>query len=98
MEDDKWSWHDAKARKNAREHRVTFEQAKAVFGDLAADQVVDDREDYGEERINITGRDGSGNLLVVTYTMRAWRKHLISARKATTNEQDEFYSAIGGNG
>jgi uncharacterized DUF497 family protein len=64
---------------------VTFEQAKAVFRDVLADEVEDDRKDYGETRLNLTGRDANNNLLVVTYTVRGTLKHSISARKATLN-------------
>ncbi len=95
MQDGDFSWHDEKAAINPRNHRgVTFEQAKAVFGDFAADEIEDDREDYGETRLNLTGRDANGNLLVVTYTMRGTLKHIISARKATRNERNAFYARL----
>jgi uncharacterized DUF497 family protein len=96
MRDGEFSWHDQKAAINPRKHKgVTFEQAKAVFRDVLADEVVDDREDYGEIRFNLTGRDVNNNLLVVTYTMRGAVKHIISARKATLNERHAFYARLG---
>jgi len=95
MQDDAFSWHDKKAAINPKNHKgVTFEQAKAVFRDMLADEVEDDREDYGETRLILTSRDTNGNLLVVTYTVRGALKHTISARKATLIEQNAFYAPL----
>jgi uncharacterized protein len=51
---------------------------------------VDDREDYGEERINLIGIC-EGVLLHVTYTERESRIRIISARRAERHEQDDYY-------
>jgi uncharacterized DUF497 family protein len=51
---------------------------------------IDDREDYGEERINLLGMC-QGVILHVTYTERGERIRIISARLATRNEQDDYY-------
>jgi len=44
-QDEFFSWRLAKARTNATKHKVTFEQAKAVFRDSFADHLLDQRED-----------------------------------------------------
>jgi uncharacterized DUF497 family protein len=93
-QDEHFSWRTAKARSNASKHKITFEQAKAVFRDSFADHLVDEREDYGEERWNVTGQDSNGNVLVVTYTWRDARQHIISARRASPHEQREFLSNL----
>jgi uncharacterized DUF497 family protein len=94
MEDDRFSWYDPKAALNPLNHKgVTFVQARAVFEDPFAEDVLDDRFDYeGEERWNITGLDVSGSVLVVTYTIRAQRYHIISARKANRHERSAYYA------
>jgi len=94
MEDDRFSWYEPKAAINPVNHNgVTFDHARAVFDDPFADDVLDDRFDYeGEERWNITGLDASGNLLVVTYTLRPPRYHVISARKATRHERSVYFA------
>jgi len=89
-QDREFSWHKVKAGKNAAKHKVTFDQARAVFRDTFADHMLDDREDYGEVRWNVTGRDAQGRVLVVTYTRRDERQHIISARRASQGEQDDF--------
>jgi len=91
MQDDEFEWDDLKAVSNARRHGVTFAQARLVFDDVYADEPLDDRYDYGEERINRIGYAG-GVLLVVTYTLRAQRRRIISARKAEQDEADSYFT------
>jgi uncharacterized DUF497 family protein len=45
--------------------------------------------DYGEDRFTIVGMSGD-TLLFVAYTMRGTRIRLISARRATRHEQDDY--------
>lgn len=51
---------------------------------------ANEREDYGEERINRLAMCGAV-LLHVTYTERGERIRLISARRAEKHEQDHYY-------
>jgi uncharacterized DUF497 family protein len=48
-------WDEDKAESNLRDHGVAFEYAVRVFQDIGQYQWVDDREDYGEERLNVVG-------------------------------------------
>ena len=86
----KFEWDDDKAIRNRAKHGVTFRQAIKVFGDHLALEEVDEREDYGEERINLIGMC-DGVILHVTYTERGKCIRLISARKAAKYEQDDYY-------
>ena len=52
--------------------------------------LIDNREDYGEERFNLLGIV-EGQLLNVTYTERSGRYRLISARRATKEEDDDYF-------
>ena len=61
-----------------------------VFDDPMAFEKIDEREDYGEERINLIGMC-NGIILHVTYTERGERIRLISARKAKRYERDDYY-------
>jgi hypothetical protein len=51
-----FEWHDAKAEANLNAHGVSFELARTVFKDPLAIELLDDREDYGEDRFLITRR------------------------------------------
>jgi uncharacterized DUF497 family protein len=89
VEDDDFEWDDVKAAKNLAEHRVPFEEARLVFGDIHAIELGEDRRGYDEQRFNMIGRS-STRLLVVTYTERGDRIRIISARPAARAEQN-FY-------
>jgi uncharacterized DUF497 family protein len=85
-----FEWDDHKAGANRRLHGVSFELAVKAFLDPFAVELIDDRQDYGEERINLIGMC-DGVVLHVTYTERTNRIRLISARRATRHEQDQYY-------
>ena len=90
MIDDAFEWDADKAGANWRNHGVTFDQAVKACLDPFAVELIDEREDYGEERINLVGMC-DGVLLHVTYTERGERVRLISARRAEKHEQDDYF-------
>ncbi len=84
-----FDWDDDKAEENYATHGVSFELAKLVFNDPFAVERVDDRQDYGEERFVLIGMAREVVLFVV-YTEREERIRLISARRATRLERDDY--------
>ncbi len=86
-----FEWHTAKAEANFRRHGVSFDLAKTVFKDPFAVELLDDREDCDEERFVIIGMAEGKVLLFVAYTEREERIRIISARRATQYEQDEYF-------
>lgn len=90
MIDEELEWDDNKAASNIEKHGVSFEEARAVFRDPFATELLDDRMDYGEERYILLGMSHS-NVLAVVYTERDSRNRIISARKAERNEQKFYY-------
>ena len=86
-----FEWHVAKAEANWRNHGVSFELAKTVFNDPFAVERVDHRENYGEERFVIIGMSEGHVLLFVAYTERDQRIRLISARRVTQYEQEDYF-------
>ena len=91
MLDDEFEWHDAKAKLNASEHHVTFEAARFAFRDPRFIERLDPDES-DEDRFLLTGLAGD-TLLTVCYVERGLRRRIISARKATKREQDEYNQA-----
>ena len=85
-----FEWNDVKAAENVRCHGVSFAQAALAFRDYFAVEWIDQRRDYGEERIILLGMTNN-QVLAVVYTERAERIRIISARRATKNEQDLYY-------
>lgn len=90
MIDEELEWDDNKAASNIEKHGVSFEEARAVFRDPFATELLDDRMDYGEERYILFGM-AHGSVLVVVYTERQSRNRIISARKTEWNERKFYY-------
>ena len=86
-----FDWHDAKADANLQSHGVSFDLAMTVFRDPFAVDRLDDREDYGEERFLIIDMAEGNVVLFVAYTEREERIRIISARRATQYEQDDYF-------
>jgi len=61
------------------------------FKDAFAVERLDDREDYGEQRFVIIGRAKGDVVLFVAYTEREDRIRIISARRATQLEKQDYF-------
>ncbi len=74
-----------------KKHGVRFEIAEAVFLDPNHITVIDDRFDYGEERLVTVGQTYDGVLVVVTTERDEGQiTRIISARKATKQERKSY--------
>jgi hypothetical protein len=91
MRDDDFEWDDKKARRNVRAHGVTFDIARRAFEDPRLIERLDPDEP-DEDRMLLTGLAGDV-LLTVCYVERGSRIRIISARKATKLEQDDYNEA-----
>lgn len=81
----------AKNTRNIRERGLSFERA-AEFDFETAVIEVDDRRDYGEDRITAIGLLG-GVPHVLIFTMRGDVLRVISFRKANTREVRRYEKA-----
>lgn len=88
-----FEWDENKAQSNFIRDGVSFQQAAAAFSDPNAIEVEDNREDYGEIRIQLIASPRDEILLIV-YTECATRIRIISARRATKDERQRYYSQI----
>jgi len=96
MNDIEFSWDPKKAEINQKKHHITFEEATTVFYDADA-LVIDDPEHSTEEdRFIILGYSSKANLLIVCHCYRNSDQviRIISARKATTNERNQYYESL----
>ncbi len=81
-------WNEVKGEQNLAKHGVDFIDAAKIFrGPILED--IDNRRDYGEERLVALGRH-DGQYFVVVYTWRSENRRLISARKAEKNERRAY--------
>ncbi len=88
----KFEWDNAKAESNLKKHGISFEEAQSVFYDDLAIQFFDDSA-KDEDRFLLLGMSNLARLLIVVHCERGDDGEIlriISARKATKNEQG-FY-------
>ncbi|HEY9421832.1 MAG TPA: BrnT family toxin [Thermoanaerobaculia bacterium] len=87
-----YEWDAAKAAENRHRHGIDFADSIAAIEDPNRLEEIDDRFEYGEERIRVIGM-ADGNVLFVVTTLRDERTcRIISARRATRYEQDRYYA------
>lgn len=91
-------WDDNKAAINVKKHKIHFEDAALVFYDEARYEEFDELHSDYEDRYKTVGR--VRGVLAVIYTERdeteyGRRIRLISARPATTKEEEKYYGQFG---
>ena len=87
-----FEWDERKNKTNFEKHGVTFEEAKSVFYDESAIEFFDDDHSDDEERFLLLGRSYKFRILIVIHGVRekGSKIRIISARKATKNEQKYY--------
>jgi len=81
-------WDRKKALSNLQKHGIDFADAVSVLEDERAITIPD--EHPFEERFVTIGMDALGRILVTVYAWRRDRIRLISARKATAKEINQY--------
>ncbi len=81
----------AKARSNLARHKVSFADAEQALRDPLA-VTIEDPDAEGEQRFVTLGTDALGRVLVVVHTPRGNRTRLISARKASRGETEQYHA------
>jgi uncharacterized DUF497 family protein len=84
-----YEWDPAKARANFAKHGIRFADAAAVLEDDLA-LTMRDAFSEDEERWVTLGKDALGRVLVVVYTWRGENARMISARRATSREIEQY--------
>ncbi len=84
-----FEWNPEKAALNLQKHSVLFTEAATVFNDPLSTTFPDPDHSVGESRYVIIGLSRFGQL-VISHTDRGEKIRIISARKATRQEQ-RFY-------
>ena len=85
-----FEWDENKSTTNLSKHGISFDEAKTIFDDPLYIDFYDPDHSDNEQRFIIFGTSERGRLLMVSYTERGDRIHLISARKATPTERESY--------
>lgn len=82
-----FEWDEEKSKSNYKKHKVSFEEAKAVFYDPLSITIADPKHSIGEDRYIDIGHSSMERILVVVYTERRSNIRIISYREATKLER-----------
>jgi len=88
-----FEWDEAKRRSNIQKHGIDFIGIEGVFAGTTV-TILDDRYDYGESRFVTLGLL-NGRVVVIAHTETAEVIRVISVRKATKNEEANYFKEIG---
>jgi len=87
-----YEWDDGEAILNLRKHGVDFLDAIGALEDADRLEDIDPEVELGEERVRIIGMT-QGCVLSIVVTLRDEDTcRIISARKATRDEEDRYYA------
>jgi len=87
-----YEWDEQKRQVNIKKHGIDFLNVAEIFdGDTVT--IPDERFDYDENRFIVIGIL-KNVVIVVVYTERGENIRIISARKATKNEQIYYFQQI----
>ena len=89
-----FEWDENKRAANLAKHGIDFVRAARIYQNPVLER-IDDREDYGEERIIALGHWELDFVVVVT-TWRGDNRRIISAWKAGADEQRTYQQAFAG--
>jgi len=91
----KYIWNRQKNERNIKLHKISFEEAVAVFDDPFSVEEYDIDNSITEDRFNFTGNiDGKWIVVTVTITPKDNMTRIISARKADILEKETYYANI----
>jgi uncharacterized DUF497 family protein len=89
----RFEWNEGKRQSNLAKHGVDFADLEPIFdGDTVT--VLDDRFDYDEHRF-ITLALLNGIVLAIAHTETDEVIRFISARRATSYEEEVYFKQIG---
>ena len=86
-----YDWDPEKDLLNRHKHGLMLEDGIPVVEGLDSISWIDDRFDYGEERIITLGRTLTNVLFVVTTEVHEDLTRIISVRRAERHEEYWFY-------
>ena len=91
----RYTWNGSKNRRNLKLHGVEFEDAVRVFEGPTLER-VDDRYDYGEERMYAIGVVNGLEITVIYADVDAGERRIISAWRSEPHERRAYWKSVKG--
>ena len=85
-----FDWIRAKRDGIAKRHWISFLEAATVFGDPLAETYPDPDHSMAERRFITVGMSSAGRVLMVAHADRDENIRIISARKTTAREREQY--------
>lgn len=85
-----FEWDPHKAAQSWRKYGVSFHEAATVFADPLALTYHDPDHSVVEQRFITVGMSNAGRLLIVAHADRGENIRIISARKTTSREREQY--------
>ncbi len=91
-----FEWDENKNLTNYQKHGVWFEEAQTLWADELSREFFDPEHSEEEDRFIRVGHSTSSRLLLVVFCERedGNKIRIVSARKATTKEQEKYEKGI----
>lgn len=83
-------WSFKKNQQNIRKHQVDFTEARTVFDDPLQMTISDPDHSFYEHRYITFGFSNKNRLLIVAHTFQNGKIRIITARKPTRRERQEY--------
>lgn len=87
-----FQYDEGKNQTNIRKHGISLPEALPAITDPLSIHLYDEAHSETEDRWLAIGNSG-GRILVVSFTMRGEEYRIISARKATKKEEEEYFNS-----
>lgn len=88
-----FEWHPLKAASNLRKHKISFDEARTVFGDKRHLEIPDREHSENEFRYLAIGNSEKKRTLTLIFTERGTKLRIISARIAAPWERRIYEDA-----
>ena len=90
----RYSWDEAKNRRNVALHGVAFEDAIRIFEGPTVER-TDDRFDYGETRVYAIGLVSGIEITVIYTDTDNDERRIISAWRSEAHERRAYWEGVG---
>jgi uncharacterized DUF497 family protein len=92
-----FDWDEDKARRNRAKHKISFDEAKTIFGDPSLVTFPDEFHSHQEERFISIGTSSKSRVILIVHTEFEEADDVvirfINARKATPAERQIYEQA-----